>query len=141
MSDINIILVDKNINNSENKSYKEDILKSFKNLHSFRNIEEGLMYLKNIKFSLTYFIISGSLFEDFCFRFKLMQNSLLTVPRIIIFTSNSTKLKIENNENINDSFYNKGGITTSFSNVNQFLNEKIFDVNPLLIKKKYILKK
>ena len=127
MSDITIIWVDKNINNSENKSYQEDILKSFKNLHCFTNIEEGFKYLISIKFSLTYFIISGSLFIDFCTLLKLRQDSLLTVPRIIIFTSYSTKMKIENNEYINESFYNKGGITTSFSNVKQFLNEKIFD--------------
>ena len=136
MSDITIIWVDKNIDNSENKSYKEEILKNFKNLHCFTNIEEGFNYLKSIKFSLTYFIISGSLFLDFCSLLTFKKNSLLTVPRIIIFTSYSTKLKIENSEFINKSFYNKGGITTSFSNVKQFLNEKIFDRNPSLIKHK-----
>ena len=45
-------------------------------------------------------------------------------------------MKIENNEYINESFYNKGGVTTSFSNVKQFLNEKIFDIDPSLIKHK-----
>ena len=136
MSNITIIWVDKNIENSENSSYKEDISKSFTNLHCFTNIEEGFNYLKDIKFSLTYFIISGSLFIDFCTLLKLRQDSLLTVPRIIIFTPYSTKMKIENNEYINESFYNKGGVTTSFSNVKQFLNEKIFDIDPSLIKHK-----
>lgn len=136
MSNITIIWVDKNIENSENSSYKEDISKSFTNLHCFTNIEEGFNYLKDIKFSLTYFIISGSLFIDFCTLLKLRQDSLLTVPRIIIFTPYSTKMKIENNEYINESFYNKGGVTTSFSNVKQFLNEKIFDIDPSLIKYK-----
>ena len=81
---------------------------------------------KKIKFYLTYIIISGTLYPDFIFELKNIEDKILTCPKIIIFTSESTKEKIKNMKEINDSFYNIGGITISFEEVVSFLNKNVF---------------
>ena len=73
-----------------------------------------------------YIIISGSLFTDYISELKNIENKILASPRVIIFTSNSTKEKIKNMKEINDSFYNIGGLAITFDEVQSFLSKNIF---------------
>ena len=52
-----------------------------------KNEDNALLYLKTIKFKLTYIIISGSLFLEYISIFKNMENNISTAPKLIIFTS------------------------------------------------------
>ena len=75
---------------------------------------------------MTYVIVSGSLFFDFISELKNIENKISTCPKLLIFTSESKKEKIKNMKVINDSFYNIGGITVSFEEVESFLNKNVF---------------
>ena len=79
-----------------------------------------------IKFNLTYVIVSGSLFDKFISILKDIENTISKVPKIIIFTSEETKQKIQTMKEINDSFYNIGGLVVTFEDVKSFL-KKSFD--------------
>ncbi len=85
-----------------------------------------MKHLEKIKFNLTYIIISGSLFTDYISELKNIENKISASPRVIIFTSKSTKEKIRNMKEINDSFYNIGGLAITFDEVQSFLSKNIF---------------
>ena len=120
------IWVDKKISNSENSLYSKNLSKAYPNISFFDNIKDAMKYLQKIKFNLTYIIVSGSLFLDFISDIKNIEDKISTCPKLIIFTSESTKEKIKNIKEINDSFYNIGGITVSFEEVESFLNKNAF---------------
>ena len=120
------IWIDPNINNKENTEYAITLLKFYKNLFLFTKIEEAIKVIKNINYQLTYIIISGSLFMEFISKFKNIQNNISTAPKLIIFTSERTKEKIKKLKEINQSFYNIGGIAVSFEEIKMFLNKNIF---------------
>ena len=120
------IWIDPNINNKENTEYAKTLLKFYKNLFLFTKIEEAIKVIKNINYQLTYIIISGSLFMEFISKFKNIQNNISTAPKLIIFTSERTKEKIKKLKEINQSFYNIGGIAVSFEEIKMFLNKNIF---------------
>ena len=92
----------------------------------FDNMKDAMKYLQGIKFNLTYVIVSGSLFPDFISELEKIKGKISICPKIIIFTSESRKEKIKNMKEINDSFYNIGGITVSFEEVTSFLNKNVF---------------
>ena len=120
------IWIDSNIKNEENSYYAETLSKLYKNISFFTNIQDAMIYIKKIKFKLTYIIISGSLFLEYISLFKNIENNISIVPKLIIFTSVSTKEKIKNKKEINDSFYNIGGLAVYFEEVKIFLNKNIF---------------
>ena len=120
------IWIDPNINNKENTEYAKTLLKFYKNLFLFTKIEEAIKVIKNINYQLTYIIISGSLFMEYISKFKNIQNNISTAPKLIIFTSERTKEKIKKLKEINQSFYNIGGIAVSFEEIKMFLNKNIF---------------
>jgi hypothetical protein len=110
----NYIWVDSNIYNSENLEYTKQLSNAYSNLYIFTNIKDALKRLDKIKFCLTYFIVSGTLFPNYVSELKKLENKISTSIKTIIFASISTKQKIENMKEINDSFYNIGGLVTSF---------------------------
>ena len=114
------IWIDPNINNKENTEYAKTLSKFYKNLFLFTKIEEAIKFIKNINYQLTYIIISGSLFMEFISKFKNIQNNISTAPKLIIFTSERTKEKIKKLKEINQSFYNIGGIAVSFEEIKMF---------------------
>ena len=116
--EINYIWIDPNINNSENSEYTKNLSKIYANISKisfFTNIKDSMKFFQNIKFNLTYIIVSGSLFSQFILELKNLENKISTVPKIIIFTSESTKTNIQKMKEINDSFYNIGGLAVTFS--------------------------
>ena len=120
------IWIDLNIKSKENSDYAKILSKLYKNLSLFTNVKEALMYLQTIKFKLTYIIISGSLFLEYIYLFKNIENNISTAPKLIIFTSESTKEKLKYEKEIKNSFYNIGGLAIYFEEVEAFLNKNIF---------------
>ena len=120
------IWVDSKIKNSENSEYAKFLSKTYANISFFNNIKDALKSLQKIKFNLTYIIVSGSFFAEFITELKKFENKISTVPKIIIFTSEKRKAIIQNMNEINDSFYNIGGIAVTFEDVQSFLDTNIF---------------
>ena len=58
------IWIDSNINNEENSEYSKDLIKQYPKIALFTQVEEALNFFKKIKFSITFIIVSGSLFQS-----------------------------------------------------------------------------
>jgi hypothetical protein len=84
------IWIDSNINNSENSQYSSYLIKKYPNMAFFTKVRDAIEYLINIKFHITYIIVSGSLFAEFKKKLDKIINEIYTVPKIIIFTSETT---------------------------------------------------
>ena len=88
---------------------------------------DALAFIIQIKFSKTNIIISGSLYNDFIEKSEENLADIFIIPKIIIFTSNE-EIFLENNKNYNNennSFYNLGGIQTSFKEIKNFLSKPL----------------
>ena len=120
------IWVDSKIKNSENSEYSKNLSKTYANISFFNNIKDAILCLQKIKFDLTYIIVSGSFFAEFIAELKISEKIISTVPKIIIFTSEKRKAIIQDMNEINDSFFNIGGIAVSFKDVQSFLDTNIF---------------
>ena len=133
---LNLFWIDKNIYNDENTRYYTELFSlirkspctySFFRIERFMTIPDFFKYLKFIKFEVTIFIISGSLYYDFISRFIHELNSIFVIHKIIIFTSNQNNLsedyRLENI--IYNQFYNYGGIKTSYEEIKDFILNEI----------------
>ena len=120
----NVIWIDPNVDNEENTCYLKELeTLENTNINCFKNVIDALTLIKKIKFSETNIIISGSLYKEFIEKFEEILNDIFIIPKIIIFTSNEEKF-LEYNKyynNKNNSFYNLGGIKTSFDDIKNFL--------------------
>ena len=134
------IWIDSDINNQENSGYSEELLKTYTNIAFFRRVNDALKFFTKIKFKMISIIVSGSLFPDFIKKLQDLEHKISSVPKIIIFTSESRKSKIQSMSLINDSFYNIGGFALNFEEVKSFLKKNIMNkeiqYNPLLKRKK-----
>ena len=123
----NVIWLDENIDNSENKGYLNELNSLGYNVQCFKNVDEGFKYIQNLKFESTKIIISGRLYLRFIKKFIDNLNEIYVIPKIIIFTRNKTGfLKYtKSNENIvNHPFFNFGGIRISITEVISFLKDE-----------------
>ena len=122
-----VIWIDPNVDNEENTYYTKE-MKKIKNIEIYchKNVDDALVLIKyknDLRFSETYIIVSGSLYTEFITKFEENLEDIFIIPKIIIFTLNKERF-IENNKNYNDksdSFYNFGGIQTSFDEIKNFL--------------------
>ena len=125
MSIINVIWIDENYENEENSLYLNDLRKN-KNLliKCFKKVEDGIKYIKKIKFEETNIVISGALYFEFINEFKNNLKSFNVIPKIIIFTESKINF-IKYNNSYNNykeySFYNFGGIQIIYSDVKNFI--------------------
>ena len=120
-----IIWFDENYDNEENIGYINE-LKENTNLKikCFKDIEDGMKYIKTIEFEETNIIINGRLYGKFIEKFKEEINDIYIIPKIIIFAENENDFLKNNDEYenyINDSFYNIGGIKTAFKDIKNFI--------------------
>ena len=127
--EVELVWIDKNINNKENTQYQKIFKKfEFLKLSCFDRVSKGMDYLKSLKFRQTIIITSGSLFPEFIQLFKNNINQLLICPKIIIFTSNREKFlsKYKNNPelSIQHPFFNSGSVQDTFQPVLEFLMKK-----------------
>ena len=151
-----IYWIDKNVFNDENseyfKSFKENSI--YKKLHSFElircdNLEEPFDFFINFSdFNLIFIIINGNLFPDYYYKLKENIKFIKCLPICIIFTSDNLKeillkrkrtyfLTEEVLDNINNSFYNLGGVSSNFNScMNFILNFYTGLENELIVEKK-----
>ena len=137
--DKEVIWIDQNNENEENKVYLAHYSKSLTNF-SFtlvNSVEEGYSYLRNCRFKLIYVILSGRLAEEFLdiSEENLQKLNVLTLNIIFCFKGKYHKLK----KYANDPFYNPGGVVTDFKEVIQFLKKDIkYKITSSKIKNKKI---
>ena len=79
--------------------------------------------MKAIKFIDTFIIVSGGFYFQFIEDFKDDLKDIYVIPKIIVFTSETTKLLLEkgDKEIINSKFYNLGGFKTIFKDIKDFI--------------------
>ena len=68
------IWIDANINNFENSEYIRELSRKYPNISIFNNIKDAMKHLENIKFYLTYIIVSGSLFTNYISKFNFSKS-------------------------------------------------------------------
>ena len=86
----NLLWLDLNINNTENKDYQNLIKKiSQIKFYAFTNINDCVQKLITIKYEKTFVLVSGSLSSKFFSEIEKIQNKLEVIPIIMIFTYNS----------------------------------------------------
>ena len=129
-----VIWIDPEIDNFENKNYLQELNNFlFIKIKAYKNIDEGLEYIKSLRFEVPKIILCGKLYYNFIQKFKENFIDIFVIPKIIIFTFNKNK-QIEKDENINlleDKFFNFGGIKTDFEEIKKFIKDKkeiIFNV-------------
>ena len=126
---MNIIWIDPNVNDKENKDYVKELRDlGFLKIKCFNEVEDSIDYIKQIKFKTTKIIVSGSFYIYFISKFKENLRVMNVIPEIIIFTRNKEKF-IEYNKKdeniINHPYYNYGGIHTLFGDVKKVLKNGI----------------
>ena len=92
------------------------------NFSSFINVDLAIEVMKHIQFQETKVIVSNNLYPEFVKKFKENINEMCFVPKIIIFAR-----KNQNYKNLNDqsnTFYNYGGVASSFQEVKNFLKDE-----------------
>ena len=121
----NLIWIDKNVENEENKFYLDELEKTerFK-IRPVIDVNTGINIIKEKKFEDTYIILSGFFYKEFILKFQENLKDIYCIPKIIIFTGSKNKF-IEFNSDIkdfiNDEYYNLGKIQTFFDEIYEFL--------------------
>ena len=142
---LNVVWIDGNIVEKEYVKYLKNIESNNSlKVQAFKNTDDALNYMKNLKFQETKVILSGRLYSKFIKDFKENLTEIFIVPKIIVFTRNKEKFIEYNKEYLKSEniFYSFGGIATSFKEIIEFLcndppttkNTKIYNENQLLIK-------
>ena len=128
-----VIWLDQNVDNDINTIYAKDLraMNSIELLRTYKNIDEAMTDLKEIRFDETIIIVSGRLYSELVEKFKENLLGLYTIPKIIVFTSTKTSFLEFNKdyENESNNFYNFGGIATSFTQIEDFFKSKNKDIN------------
>ena len=101
-------------------------MNSIEILRTYKNTDEAVTYLKEIRFDETIIIVSGRLYSELVEKFKENLLGLYIIPKIIVFTSTKTSFLEFNKdyENESNNFYNFGGIATSFTQIEDFFISK-----------------
>ena len=135
-----LLWIDPDIFGEENKSYLEKIKNNFNyfiNIYPFKNVEDGIKKLKEIKFIPTILILSGRLYPKFILFYKYNLKDFNVILETIIFTSSKDNYLNKNKDNLeimlNDSFFNIGGVVDKFEELLTFLKEEKYEKK--LIKK------
>ena len=117
----NVIWIDQNNNQKENKEYLKIYSKELTNFKFtlVTSIEDGYSCLEKLGFQLIYIILSGRLAEEFLDSYEENLKKMSVVTLNIIFCYNG---KFHSSKKYaNDPFYNPGGVVTEFEEVIQFL--------------------
>ena len=135
----NLLWLDKEVNNDENKQY-QDLVKKIKQikLDVFTEIKDCIEKLKEIKFDKTFVLISGSLANNFLKEIEKNINEFYVLPVIMIFTSfRKTDIIKENIFNLNSQLFDINLIFTQFDDIKKQLKNKDL-YSPQNIEKKEI---
>lgn len=126
----NVVWIDPEIDNLECAKYAQE-LKTFPLLkvNCYKDIDEGLDYIKAIQFEETKIILSGKIYNNFILKFKENIRDIFIIPKIIIFTYKYCNILQEDKYNfINDKFYNFGGIKTDFEEIKKFIRDENINI-------------
>ena len=128
--DKNIIWLDINVNNFENKYYQESLKKEYLTF-VFTNIQDVIEKLKQIEFEYTFVITSKTFFPIFIEEYKKEFKNLYVIPKIIIFTQSKFNFIEENKQKlpINDPIFNSGGIFDNFDELYEYLSSQNSNFN------------
>jgi hypothetical protein len=120
-----IIFIDENVvEETYNKFFEKLDYLGYSNFNKFTEINNSINYIKKeISFEDTKIIVNGQLYKDFKKIFKKEIKNIFVIPKIIIFTNDKKKF-MENNKKYKEdnSFFNFGGIMTSFDQIETFLS-------------------
>ena len=123
-----VVWIDSNINNKENRGYILELKESesFNVLELFKNVDEAILYMKQIKFNTTIVIVSGRLYSELVEKFKKNILEMYIIPKIIVFTSDRNRFLVFNRdyEKDDNKFYNFGGIAISFEQIEELINSE-----------------
>ena len=125
----NIVWIDQNVNSKENQIYLNlNDIKEFKNyeIFTFIKVDEGINFLKKLRYTCTYIIVSGRLFLDFIKSFKQVINDLFIIPKILIFCGNKKKLYNNfPNEYLDHKFFNSGKVFDSIKMILLYFEKEV----------------
>ena len=131
-----VFWIDKNVFNEENQIYKELMKETYGlEVHQYDNAEAGIKAIKEAEYYVPIYIItSGSIYPEFYEFFKNAVTFIKNLPVQIIFTSDvKSFLEQHKNDEIGTQigkFYNLGGLTDDFLQVEDFIkktNKKLKD--------------
>ena len=126
-----VIWIDKNVFNDENQGYKKIMIEKYGlKVHEYNNAEKGIEAIKKTEtYSPIFIITSGSIYPEFYKFFKAAVTYIKNLPVQIIFTSNAKSFLMEHkNDEIGKQigkFYNLGGVTDRFPQVENFIKSMI----------------
>ena len=128
ISEINkVIWIDKSVYNDENQGYKKIMEDKYGlEVNTFDNAKLGIEAIKETEtYSPIFIITSGSIYPEFYQFFKRAVTYIKNLPVQIIFTSSVQGFKANHkNDEIGQQigkFYNLGGVTDIFSDVENFI--------------------
>ena len=133
-----VIWIDKSVYNNENQGYKKIMEEKYGLfVREYDDAQQGIEAIKETETYQPIFIItSGSIYPEFYKFFKDAVTYIKNLPVQIIFTSSRNNfLKQHKNDEIGKQigkFYNLGGVTDFFSQVEEFIkstNKKLKDYN------------
>ena len=142
-----VIWIDKKVDNNENQRYKKNLESKYGlKVRIYKDANLGIEAIKKAEIYYPIFIItSGSIFPEFYSFFKGAVSYIKNLPVQIIFTSNSNKfLSVHKNDEIGSSigkFYNLGGVTDKFSQVEAFITKMNYKLSEYKEKCIYSFKK
>lgn len=124
-----VFWIDKNVYSEENQIYKEIMQETYGlEVHQYNNVKAGIEAIKEAEFYVPIYIItSGSIYPEFYDFFKNAVTYIKNLPVQIIFTSDvKSFLAQHKNDEIGKQigkFYNLGGITDDFLQVEDFIKK------------------
>ena len=128
-----VIWIDPKVENLENRSYIQELalLDSIIPI-TYKNVEEAIQYLKEIKFKEIKIILSSTTYSEFIQSFKKNITNIYFAPKIIVFTTSVSNFHKKNPkyENSIEKFYKYGGIVITFPELKKFLINEIINIYP-----------
>ena len=131
-----IVWIDQNVNNAENKftlEYLKTELKNDYNIITLESVKEAFQLFEIRKtifeFNLFYVIVSGRLAEEFFNKYaeKVIDMNILCAPIIYCFNDSFHKKK----NYYKDSFLNPGGIVSSPDKIVKYIKKVEIENNPI----------
>ena len=124
-----VFWIDKSVFSEENQIYKEIMKETYGlEVHQYDNAQTGIKAIKEAEYYVPIYIItSGSIYPEFYYFFKNAVTYIKNLPVQIIFTSDAKSfLAKHKNDEIGKQvgkFYNLGGVTDDFSQVEDFIKK------------------
>ena len=122
-----VIWIDKSVYNNENQGYKKIMEEKYGlDVKTFDNAKLGIEEIKSTEtYSPIFIITSGTIYPEFYQFFKKAVTFIKNLPVQIIFTSSVNSFKsTHKNDEIGQQigkFYNLGGVTDEFEDVENFI--------------------